>query len=151
MWGSSIGVIQLDSYNSCMNCKACVETINKPIDNCSKCSMLQRVDKCTKRLSAKLLFDSAGSYISLHAVTSILMRMILKQLHWLRNNCWTFLVSLKSHTMNHMSSLVFFCLKVLSGEFYFHKPITVRIELYFCYRFIHFLLFVSQYWLRKSW
>ena len=71
-----IGVIQLDSYNSCMNCKARVETINAPNGNCSKCSMLQRVDKCTKQLSAKLLFDSAGSNISLHAFTSILMRMI---------------------------------------------------------------------------
>ena len=28
--------------------------------------------------------------------------------------------------------------KVHSSEFYFHKPITVHIELYFCYRFIHF-------------
>ena len=36
-----IGVIQLDSYNSCMNCKARVETINTPIGNYSKCSMLQ--------------------------------------------------------------------------------------------------------------
>ena len=36
-------------------------------------------------------------------------------------------------------------LKVLSSEFYFHKPITVHLELYFCYHFIHFLLFVGQY------
>ena len=35
--------------------------------------------------------------------------------------------------------------KVLSSEFYFHKPITVHLELYFCYCFIHFLLFVGQY------
>ena len=35
--------------------------------------------------------------------------------------------------------------KVHSSEFYFHKPITVHIELYFCYRFIHFLQSVGQY------
>ena len=36
-------------------------------------------------------------------------------------------------------------IKVHSSEFYFHKPITVHIELYFCYRFIHFLQSVGQY------
>ena len=29
-------------------------------------------------------------------------------------------------------------LKVLSAEFYFHKPITVHLELYLFYCFIHF-------------
>ena len=70
-----VGVIQLDSYQACMNCKARVETVNPPIGNCSKCSMLQRIDKCAKQLSAKLLFDSAGSNISLHAFTSILLKI----------------------------------------------------------------------------
>ena len=36
-------------------------------------------------------------------------------------------------------------LKVLSAQFYFHKPITVHLELYLFYRFIHFLLYISQY------
>ena len=36
-------------------------------------------------------------------------------------------------------------LKVVSSEFYFHKPITVHIELYLFYRFIHFLLYIGQY------
>ena len=36
-------------------------------------------------------------------------------------------------------------IKVVSSEFYFHKPITVHIELYFFYRFIHFLLYIGQY------
>ena len=35
--------------------------------------------------------------------------------------------------------------KVLSAEFYFHKPITVHLELYLFYRFIHFLLYIGQY------
>ena len=36
-------------------------------------------------------------------------------------------------------------IKVHSSEFHFHKPITVHIELYFCYHFIHFLQSVGQY------
>ena len=35
--------------------------------------------------------------------------------------------------------------KVLSAEFYFHKPITVHLELYLFYSFIHFLLYIGQY------
>ena len=35
--------------------------------------------------------------------------------------------------------------KVVSREFYFHKPIIVHIELYLFYRFIHFLLYIGQY------
>ena len=35
--------------------------------------------------------------------------------------------------------------KVVSSEFYFHKPITAHIELYLFYRFIHFLLYIGQY------
>ena len=42
-------------------------------------------------------------------------------------------------------SKVFQCIKVLSSEFYFHKPITVHIELYLFYCFIHFLLYIGQY------
>ena len=68
-----IGIMQLDSYQACMNCEARVEKINPPIGNCSKCSMLQRINKCAKQLSAKLHFDSAGSNISLHAFTSVLL------------------------------------------------------------------------------
>ena len=35
--------------------------------------------------------------------------------------------------------------KVLSAEFYFHQPITVHLELYLFYCFIHFLLYIGQY------
>ena len=35
--------------------------------------------------------------------------------------------------------------KVLSAEFYFHKPITVHLELYLFYCFIHFLLYIGHY------
>ena len=36
-------------------------------------------------------------------------------------------------------------LKVLSAKFYFHKPITVHLELYLFYCFIHFVLYIGQY------
>ena len=36
-------------------------------------------------------------------------------------------------------------LKVVSAEFYFHKPMTVHLELYLFYCFIHFLLYIGQY------
>ena len=36
-------------------------------------------------------------------------------------------------------------IKVLSAEFYFHKPITVHLELYLFYCFIYFLLYIGQY------
>ena len=31
------------------------------------------------------------------------------------------------------------------------QPITVHLELYLFYRSIHFLLYIGQYWLRKTW
>ena len=43
--------------------------------------------------------------------------------------------------VSHCQKLI----KVLSAEFYFHKPITVHLELYLFYRFIHFLLYIGQY------
>ena len=36
-------------------------------------------------------------------------------------------------------------IKVLSAEFYFHKLITVHLELYLFYCFIQFLLYIGQY------
>ena len=35
--------------------------------------------------------------------------------------------------------------KVHSAKFYFHKPITVQLELYLFYCFIHYLLYIGQY------
>ena len=44
----------------------------------------------------------------------------------------------------NLSSMQLF-IEVLSAEFYFHKPITVHLELYLFYCFIHFLLYIGQY------
>ena len=44
-----------------------------------------------------------------------------------------------------LASILDPCFKVLSAEFYFHKPITVHLELYLFYCCIHFLLYIGQY------
>lgn len=48
-----IGVLQLDSYRSCMRCKARVDPITPPLGRCSKseCNMLQRFDMSTLQSS----------------------------------------------------------------------------------------------------
>ena len=52
-----IGVLQLDTYKECLQCKARVEPLALPLGKCSKadCAMMQRYDLCTNQLSAKLL------------------------------------------------------------------------------------------------
>ena len=55
-----IGVPQLDSYKSCLHCKAHVEPDapepGKPLlGRCTKCAMLQRFDACHDQLRVKLM------------------------------------------------------------------------------------------------
>jgi hypothetical protein len=55
-----IGVPQLDSYKSCLVCKARVEPDapepDKPLlGRCTKCGMMQRFNACAEQLTAKLL------------------------------------------------------------------------------------------------
>ena len=49
------------------------------------------------------------------------------------------------HVLFDTGSQFSYVIKVVSSEFYFHKPITVQIELYLFYHFIHFLLYIGQY------
>ena len=51
-----IGVPQLDSYKSCLTCKARVDPESPPLGRCTKCDMLQRYDMCVEQMSAKILF-----------------------------------------------------------------------------------------------
>ena len=64
-----IGVLQLDTYRSCLRCKARVDPITPPLGRCSKsgCNMLQRFDMCAEHTSAKLLFQSESDTYSLYA------------------------------------------------------------------------------------
>ena len=55
-----IGVPQLDSYKSCLACKArvepdAIEADKPPLGRCTKCGMLQRFNQCSEQLSAKLI------------------------------------------------------------------------------------------------
>ena len=52
-----IGVPQLDSYKSCLKCKARVEPSTYPLGSCSNkdCKMNQRIDFCPKYTSAKIM------------------------------------------------------------------------------------------------
>jgi len=49
-----IGVPQLESYKSCLKCKARVEPLTAPLGRCLKgdCAMMQRYGICTEQLSA---------------------------------------------------------------------------------------------------
>ena len=52
-----IGVVSLTSYVSCLGCKARVESTSPPLGRCTKCSMMQRMDKCNEQLSAKVVIE----------------------------------------------------------------------------------------------
>lgn len=53
-----IGVPQLDTYKSCIRCKARVEPMTPPLGRCSKenCLLSQRYDFCPEQLTAKIIF-----------------------------------------------------------------------------------------------
>jgi len=53
-----IGVPVFSSYTSCITCKSKVDAKTSKIGYCTKCSLPQRLDKCKKQLSAKLIVQS---------------------------------------------------------------------------------------------
>lgn len=63
-----VAVLQLDSYKSCLRCKARVEPESPPLGRCSKpdCTMLQRYDVCSEHISAKLLFKDSRDMHTLY-------------------------------------------------------------------------------------
>ena len=64
-----VGVAYLEQYRSCLRCKARVEPASGGLGRCSKdeCKMLQKYDRCTSYISAKLLFQSESIVSSLYA------------------------------------------------------------------------------------
>lgn len=71
-----VGVLQLDSYKACLTCKARVESFSQPLGRCSKCLMMQRIDRCNDQLSAKLLIDAPpNTVMTLHSFGAMLQRM----------------------------------------------------------------------------
>ena len=65
-------VPRLDSYKACMHCKARVEAMSHPLGRCLKCSLLQRMDKCTDQVSAKITVQSGTITKHLHGFGRIL-------------------------------------------------------------------------------
>ena len=65
-----IGVLQLDTYRSCLRCKARVDPIT-PLLSKSSCNMHQRVDMCAEHTSAKLLFRFESDMYSLYSFSSL--------------------------------------------------------------------------------
>ena len=92
--------------------------------------------KYLKSYSINVLSDSLSAY------TYVLEVFFFQVVLYIHCNWWWRFLKLHQHIAR---------VKLVSSEFHFHKPITVHIELYLFYRYIHFLLYIGQYWLRKTW
>ena len=74
-----IGVVHLQNYKVCLQCKARVEPATPPLGRCSKpgCAILQRYDICLQQLSAKLLLlAETGNGVQSLSVFGDLVRKI---------------------------------------------------------------------------
>ena len=60
------GVLHIGTKFSCIACKSIVER-SGAIGKCTKCSMSQRLDKCTSSMTAKLLVSDGEHNLVLHA------------------------------------------------------------------------------------
>ena len=69
---SVVAVLQFGAYRECLNCKARVESVNDPLGRCTKCNVLQRMDRCPEQLSTKLLFETNGKSTMLHGFGGVL-------------------------------------------------------------------------------
>ena len=74
---SVVGIQKLDTYRSCLRCKARIEPTDSTTGRCSKpdCLMLQRYDICKQQLSANLLFQCNSDLISLYTNGVTLLQM----------------------------------------------------------------------------
>ena len=77
-----IGVSALDTYKSCLLCKASIEPMTPPLGKCSKaeCAMIQRYDMCPEQASAKLLLQyqpdsNQSKLVQLHAFNQQLLQL----------------------------------------------------------------------------
>ena len=61
------GISYIGCHSSCITCKGKMTPLNDKIGVCSKCKMSQRLDKCGKQLSAKLLVSAGGKFHTLVA------------------------------------------------------------------------------------
>ena len=65
------GVLSLQSYLSCLQCKCKVNVDEEGIGKCTKCNMQQRTDLCRQESSARLLVSiPGGEYLTLNTFES---------------------------------------------------------------------------------
>ena len=68
-----LGVLSLETYKICISCKGKIyETTSSNVGECSKCMMVQRLDRCKAGVTAKLLLESADKTYHLTAFMPIL-------------------------------------------------------------------------------
>lgn len=56
MNGSIIGVVSIDSYSSCVNCKGKVEWISGIMGQCTRCNIKLKYGSCNQSQTATLIF-----------------------------------------------------------------------------------------------
>ena len=73
-----IAVVLLDSYKSCISCRARVETIEPPLGRCSKCCMMQHMEHRAEQTTEKLILkEEQGQQVTLSAFGSTLQQICM--------------------------------------------------------------------------
>ena len=73
-----IAVVLLDSYKSCISCRARVETTEPPLGRCSKCCMMQHMEHCAEQTTAKLIVkEEQGQRLTLSAFGTTLQQICM--------------------------------------------------------------------------
>ena len=70
-----IAVPYIAANKICVSCKGKVDSLNEHIGRCTKCSTLQRLDKCSQQLSAKLIVGIQDRSLHLHAFLPMIRRI----------------------------------------------------------------------------
>ena len=65
VYGAQVLSASLDKYCVCLSCKKKVMPTTEHLGRCTSCSALQRLDKCTTQMSAKLVLSSGTDYLTL--------------------------------------------------------------------------------------
>lgn len=73
-----LGVASIDTYVSCMkcNCKVLRDEEKPALGRCTKCGMLQCLDRCKEQVSAQILFEEGNGVLTLQAFTKMAMEIV---------------------------------------------------------------------------
>ena len=70
-----LGVECINHHKSCIKCQGKVDDLDGIIGTCSKCAMMQRIDRCTTKLSSKLFICSTDSGATEYHMTAFRVNM----------------------------------------------------------------------------